>query len=202
MKILLVLPPFLRLHGLKLGYFPLGLGYLAAYVEKNGFDVKMYNAELGEEYLRAPKGSIDKDAFKTYINKLEDPNDLIWQEVRSILRNVAPNVVGISVMTTKYGSAKKIAQIAKEVNPSSIVVWGGPHPTIRPEEVLRDANADFAVKGEGEQTFLELLRLFLETGHLQPTALAGIDGLVYHKGDATATTPDRSVIVERAHRPV
>ncbi len=192
MKILLILPPFSRLHGLKIEYFPLGLGYLAAYVEKKGFDVKMYNAEMGKEPRIASSYSVYKKAFRDYINRMEDPNDFIWQEVKSVLRNVAPMVVGLSVMTAKSGSAKKISQIVKEFNPRSIVVWGGPHPTILPDEVLQDTNVDFAVRGEGEQTFLELCQALKKGSNI----FSEIKGLSYKKDNKIFHNTDRELITD------
>ncbi len=46
MKILLIRPPYTRLKQTgQAPYFPLGLGYIAAVLNKNGFEVNIYHVE-------------------------------------------------------------------------------------------------------------------------------------------------------------
>src|SRR5208283_4119973 len=69
---------------------PLGLAYMAAVLEQNGFEVKIYDCpvcELNHEKLRA-----ELDSFQ-------------------------PTIVGISSMTPTIDSALKSARVAKEVGP-------------------------------------------------------------------------------------
>lgn len=193
MRILLILPPFERLYGIGRGYFPIGLGYLAACLEKGGFDVQIYNAEMGEEKrLEQLKYSKYDNYYQNYRNRLVDDGHFIWQEVRYMLRKAAPDVIGLSVMTAKYGSAKKITDIAKEISPSTIVIWGGPHPTIQPEEVLRGANVEFVVRGEGEKTLLELCQV-LEDGSNE---FSHINGLSYKSEGGIFHNVDRDFITD------
>lgn len=67
-------------------------------------------------------------------------------------------VMGITAMTgsqIKYGI--ETAAMARRVNPEIIIVWGGIHPTLMPEQTLSHPLVDVVVLGEGEQTFLELV---------------------------------------------
>ena len=45
----------------------------------------------------------------------------------------------------------------KKDRPETIVVAGGPHPSVADEDVLKDENVEFVVRGEGEWTFAEVL---------------------------------------------
>ena len=46
MRVLLIRPPYTRLKGVgQAPYFPLGLGYVAAVLRDNGYEVKIYHAE-------------------------------------------------------------------------------------------------------------------------------------------------------------
>ena len=54
--------------------------------------------------------------------------------------------------------AIEISKIAKESG--KIVIWGGPHPTILPEQTLENPYIDSVVIGEGEHTFQELLKYY------------------------------------------
>jgi anaerobic magnesium-protoporphyrin IX monomethyl ester cyclase len=86
----------------------------------------------------------------------------------------AYDMVGISFMTTMIRGASLAAAAAKRRNPRTLVVAGGPHPTVAPASVLADVNFDMVAAGEGEVTLTELLR--------QNGDPAGIPGLIYRKG--------------------
>ncbi len=63
------------------------------------------------------------------------------------------NLIGISLMTNFFDNAIQITQKLKE-NYDIPILWGGIHPTIRPEECLN--YADMVCIGEGEETLVEL----------------------------------------------
>ncbi|MDM8521735.1 radical SAM protein [Desulfococcaceae bacterium HSG8] len=66
-------------------------------------------------------------------------------------------VVGISVMTgsqIKYGL--ETASLIRSSNPDAVIVWGGIHPSLLPEQTTKHPLVDVVVIGEGEQTFLEI----------------------------------------------
>ncbi len=66
-------------------------------------------------------------------------------------------MVGMSIMTAQLTSAVEIAARVREINPSIPIAWGGVHPTLYPEQVASSQYVDYAVKGEGENTLIELL---------------------------------------------
>jgi radical SAM superfamily enzyme YgiQ (UPF0313 family) len=188
-KILLIEPPFLRFMGFKCDWFPLGLGYIASVLRANGYDVKIYNVEFHtqQQYLQYAK-LIDKS--ESYYLGLKDDNHHIWKEVRSTIESYSPDVVGITVKSTKAGSAKKIAAICKSINPDNLVVAGGPHPSILPDQALNDKNIDFVVRGEGEFTFLKLLEALREKKSLQ-----SIEGLSFRQDGKTVHNKNRELAV-------
>lgn len=140
MKILLINPPVLKAVDPSLPRIlqekedpmpPLGLMYLAAYLEKNSnHEVKILDCELEK---------IDHAGLKEKLNEEK------------------PDIVGITVMTFTLLSAAKAARIAKEVNKNIKIVLGGPHVFIYPEETINLGIADYVVLGEGEETLKELL---------------------------------------------
>ena len=68
-------------------------------------------------------------------------------------------MVGIGSMTPTIESAFKSARVAKEACPDATVVMGGPHATFSGEEILASEKAvDIIVRGEGEETLLELAK--------------------------------------------
>ncbi len=111
-------------------YFPYGLLYLAALLEKYNIDVSILDYVIGEY----------------------NP-----QKFKSELKKINPRVVGINCFSYDIKPAFDIAKMTKEVLPYAHVVMGGPHPTGLPEHVLRSEYVDSAVMGEGEETLRELI---------------------------------------------
>jgi len=195
MRILLIEPPFDRLKKVKTFYFPIGLGYIATVLNKEGFYARIYNAELGKETF--PK--IDKnfyeallDRYPRYISALNNDNHYVWKEIKHVIKNFKPDIVGITTKTAKYPSAIKIAKLCKSLDKDSYVVLGGPHPTIMPTEVMKNKEIDFLIRGEGEQTFLELCTE-IKTGKHR---FNDIKGLSFKKSNEIVHNSDRSLIAD------
>lgn len=155
------------------------MGYIAASLIKDGHKVNIYNAEAPKTDEIVLPGTIGNllDAHADYIQALKDADNHIWQEIASTLAEYKPEMVGITVKTAKYSSACMISSLCKRYNQNCYVVWGGPHPTIQPQEVMSNNLVDFVVIGEGEMTMVELARAF-EEGKRD---LAQIPGLSFRK---------------------
>lgn len=196
-RVLLINPPFQRLKGIAHIYMPIGLGYLCSYISKYGrIDASIYNAEVPEisEKLIFHMKYQDMLRFhKKYTDALYDENNYIWKEARKVISDFGPDFVCLTVMTAKYDSALNISKIAKSVNGNCKVVWGGPHPTIDPDGVLRNSCVDFAVRGEGEATLKELIDTVSENANFS-SRLEQIDGLSYKSENGVKNNPDRKFI--------
>ena len=188
LKILLVNPPFHRLHGLEDVFFPIGLGYLASMLDIHGFNVKIYNMENSREQL--PLKWSDRNlnqklltGYESYLKALDDVNHPVWHELREVLREEKPDVLGLTAKSPCYPSAKKVAALYKKSNPEGIAVLGGPHATLAADEVIQDGIFNFCVRGEGEQTFLDLCTV-IENGTRQFSHIAGLsypsNGVAHH----------------------
>jgi len=100
---------------------------------------------------------------------------------------LAPDVLGLSAMTYEAGCLHEVARETRRRRPETTIVCGGPHPSVAAEDVLADPSVDFVVRGEGEQTFAELLG-GLREGREDWSACAGLswrrrDGVVLHNQD-------------------
>jgi radical SAM superfamily enzyme YgiQ (UPF0313 family) len=111
----------------------------------------------------------------------------VRETVERLVREQAPDVVGLSVMTFQRRTAKRVVELVRGLRPGVRVVVGGYDPSLAPS-AWSDGSADFVVRGEGELTFRELLRA-LESG----AGFAGIPGLRYRDGDAYRENPARPV---------
>jgi len=66
------------------------------------------------------------------------------------------DIVGISVHTITYSISFRIAELAK--NQGVIVIMGGPHVSFVDKEALESGVVDYVVRGEGEYSFLSLVK--------------------------------------------
>ena len=85
------------------------------------------------------------------------------------------NIVGIYCATKTLEESMEIAKIAKKTD--SIVIMGGPHPTLCPEDILCNENIDFVVIGEGEISFYELISAISEKQSIEKIKI--IEGIGY-----------------------
>lgn len=120
------------------GYQSLALGYLRAYAEAN-------------PRLRG------KAVFQTLDLTTEvDP----WWAAYRILR-MRPDVVAFSVSCWNARSTYETCSIIKGADHSVRIVLGGPEVSAIAEKVLAEnPGVDAVVRGEGEETFSELLRVY------------------------------------------
>lgn len=88
---------------------------------------------------------------------------LVQQSVRAtvekLVRQLDPQIVGMSVMTFQRKTALKIAGLVRALKPGVRIVVGGYDPSLAPDAYMHeDCGVDFIVRGEGEVTFRELVR--------------------------------------------
>jgi len=119
----------------------------------------------------------------------------VRQTVERLVREEAPDVVGLSVMTFQRATALAIARLIRQLRPSSRIVVGGYDPSLAPEAYASSPavdSIDFIVRGEGEHTFSELLR-WIESGG-GDAGISGIAGLSYRAGDGFVHNAPRPII--------
>lgn len=132
MKICFINPP----ADTKNPILPLGLGYLAAVLEENGYKVLI----------------IDGWA-----------EGLGVREIGKRLRREKPDIIGVTIMTPKLDVAMEVVNEAKKVLPKSLLLVGGPHPSALPYETIKsNKNINIVAIGEAEDTILEVVRAYKE----------------------------------------
>jgi anaerobic magnesium-protoporphyrin IX monomethyl ester cyclase len=140
---------------------PLGLAYIAAVLKNNGIEAKIIDLNVEAISLSA------------------------------YLSNEKPDIIGVSSIVTNVRSAFSIVEQAKRVLPESFMVMGGPYPSMMGTRLLtRHREVDAVVAGEGEYTFLELVKS-LQNGK----SLDAVDGLVFRKEDKIRSNPPPKPIV-------
>ena len=194
MKVLLIDPPFYRLIGYYNRYFPISLACLAGVLQKEGNKVLIYDADCNI-YPSKMEFSYLEDSYPLYLKLLKDNNHTVWEEMRKTIHNFNPDLVGITAWTTFVASAFKIASICKDEN--KLVVMGGPHISLKWDEVMKICpDVDFLVKGEGEETFLKLVKSIEDRGMSEEKdeLFKNIKGISYRWNGKIIHNPPREFI--------
>lgn len=111
---------------------------------------------------------------------------IVYQNLATEIKNFRPDLLGIRAVSQNYNRAIAAAKEAKKQHLP--VVMGGIHITCLPQVLTRDM--EVGVLGEGETTFLKLVRLFRRTGRLTNLDLAKIPGIAFwQKGKIVLTPP-------------
>lgn len=137
MKILLICP--VDREFLPPSVFPLGLGYIASILGKDGYDVRILD-----------------------LNGARDPS-LLDRELDSDRYDC----IGISSMITQYKRVKGIVKTIRVHDPLVRILLGGSGPSSHPALYLNNTSADIVCIGEGERTILELLDILENSGDLK-----------------------------------
>lgn len=176
MKFLLINPPISGYNERDLfGSEPLGLAYLAGYLESRSESVDILDCfALGMHQIYRWNGYLRKG--------------LTNEQIRLHLKDIQPTVVGIhSNFTMYYPDAREVAQIVRETIPNCRIIMGGAHATMEAESIVASGAADIVVRGEGEMTIFELLQAFKNN-----SALSDVLGLTYRNDDGRVLkTADR-----------
>jgi radical SAM superfamily enzyme YgiQ (UPF0313 family) len=167
MKILLIYPYFLeeRVHVEEIRVLPQGIFFVAALCRQHGYDVEILN---WYDIHRRPK------------------------EIRETLKKTRPDIIGFSILHANRWGGIDIAKIAREIDPTVQIVFGGIGATYLWEHLLANfADIDYVVLGEGEVCFLELIRC-LESGRAKD--IPTIRGLALRRdGKPVCTEPAEPV---------
>lgn len=163
-RIALVNPPHLKGVNRHPLFPPLSLAYLAAILERNNYEVQV---------MDCPVLNINHDQLKKDLSVFN------------------PALIGITSMTPTTPSVLRSARVAKEACPGSKVALGGPHATFMDKEILlEEKTADIIVRGEGEETLIEIVD---QLPHLHK--LDEVKGITFKKnGDEIIQTPNRPFI--------
>src|SRR5438034_9461733 len=148
---------------------------------------------MPEVVVRMPNGALTSLAGNVDSHHEVAVADLILVQrqvrgtVERFVREMKPDVVGLSVMTFQRHTAKKIIALIRRLNPAARIVAGGYDPSLDADAYMDDSYApvDFIVRGEGEITFRQLLRSIENNSGFD--SIAGLsyrrDGNVFHNSD-------------------
>ena len=145
---------------------PLGMLYIAAYLEKYGYNVRFIDAEH---------------------QKLTEEGTL--EQVRKYVKEEHNCYIGLTSTTVCFNRTLSLAKRLKEEYPSIPIVIGGAHISAVAEHVMNYECFDYGVIGEGEITTYELIECLQQGGNLE-----SVDGIVFRKNNQIIYTNPRKLV--------
>ncbi|NIA08552.1 MAG: radical SAM protein [Nitrospiraceae bacterium] len=175
MKILLIYPYCLedRIYDYDIKAVPIGLYYIGALLKENHYQVKILNWYD--------------------INKTPE-------KIKYTLLKEKPDLIGISILHANRWGGIEIAQIAKKLDPDVKITFGGVGATFLWRHLLTNfPEIDFIVIGEGEYTFLSLLRCIESKEY---NCIEKIKGIAFKRGNKAIRTEDAPFIEDIDSLPI
>ncbi len=145
MKVLLISPSYYP--AANASYFPLGLAYIAAYIKTEGHSVSGLN-----------------------FNHMEQTEREV--QLKEQIENNNFDIIGIGGLTVAFNEIDLIIKKIRQLDAKTPIVLGGGITSVEGQLMMETLKPDYAVVGEGELIFSELLSL-LEEGK-SPKKLQGI----------------------------
>jgi len=156
MKVLFINPNTRYLGTLLTVYPPLGILYMSSTLLGAGHEVKIIDADI---------------------------DNLNYPDIHKIISEYQPDIIGISMNTLQSRAAFETASKIKQ-NHDIKIIAGGPHPSALKEELLKKCKSlDAIAYGEGEETFLELVKHSEEGGDLSE-----VKGICFRDGNGEIRT--------------
>jgi len=104
------------------------------------------------------------------------------------------DIVGFSVMTMQVKNALEISDFIKKEYPDKKIIWGGIHPSLLPEQTIKDDSIDYLCQREGEECLYELCN---------EMPLKEIKNLVYKEEGKIIINPIRDFIdINKYDKPI
>ena len=132
-RVALVFPYFRTRAATELLFAPLGVATLAGQLRKLGIETRVFDCTFGT-----------------------------FEQLHADLTAYGPDIVGISSMVSLTRNTMRIAEMVREALPHSLLVAGGPMPSVFPRRFAR--HFDVVFRGEADLSFPRFCRDYFEHG--------------------------------------
>jgi radical SAM superfamily enzyme YgiQ (UPF0313 family) len=147
----------------------LGSAYIIAYLKKHGFNVEQF---------------ISEDSYNV--------NECVKK-----LMDYKPKIIGFTVYDSNFMQCALISEGVKAYNSDTIIIYGGPTPTVQSKEILNSIRSvDICVRREGEEIVLELLSNLVKNDfNLNQADLSDIKGITFRKENSICINPESNILL-------
>jgi anaerobic magnesium-protoporphyrin IX monomethyl ester cyclase len=146
-------------------HYPIGLAYLYSYLESKGMNVELLSLN-------------------------HKPFEFCFKEVISKIENFSPDIIGFQMLTANRVSSYRLIEHVHKNYPKIKLIIGGIHATVMYKQIIEKYPFLMAVLGEGELTFMELIKEFSK----KKPNFKKIDGVAFYENKKVVRTKPRQLI--------
>lgn len=157
----------------------LGLEYLSPFLKKEGFEVKVLDLCLADDWASEVRGFFSQDDFFAIGVNIRNVDDM--------------SVISRHFFVSEY---KEKIELIKSCT-STPIILGGPGFSLNPEAILDFCGVDLGIRGEGEESFPLLLNKMLNGDDFEE-----VPGLVMRKDGRFYSNPPKPLNLETLPIPI
>lgn len=160
MKILFLIPPVVYKRQPNIG-----MASLCAYLRKYDCDVTLW--DLNKDIKNINDGDDGFWAQEKYSEQFISEYKNVFEAWVKKIVEFDPDILGLNVWSTSRRQALYLAGCIKAIKPKCLIVFGGPEAVLGGQLFSEEKNVDIIVKGEGERTFLDIVRQYARNGKVK-----------------------------------
>ena len=146
------------------GVMPLAMGILSTIAKDLGCKVEYFETSFYQK-----EGSVPEERERTGEFKVCDRKNSIklfsYERLRNDfiekIENFRPDILGVTANSIEFEKFEELIEGIELIKPKPFVIIGGVHPTVAPEEVIKNSFVDALCRGEGEKSWEEFLLRFI-----------------------------------------
>lgn len=176
------------------GVMPLAIGILSSIAKDLECEVEYFETSFYQK-----EGSVPEERERTGEFKTSDrknliklfPHDRLRKDFFDTIENFKPDILGVTANSIEFEKFEELIEGIEVLKPKPFVIIGGVHPTVAPEEVIKNSFIDALCRGEGEKAWEEFLVKFINAKDL-----SSIDNLWVKTNSDIKKNPIRPLLSE------
>lgn len=160
LKILLITPPVIYSR-----QPPISTAYLASFLKSRGFETRAW--DLNTEICIPNDGDDYYWTQRINCRKFYEDNKGLFDKWTERIFEYNPVIIGFTVWSTTLFFSLKLAMRIKRRDKSKIIVFGGYWSNVEAEEIFDNPQVDIIVRGEGEESLLEIAEQYKNKGKIE-----------------------------------
>ncbi|MFC1578261.1 B12-binding domain-containing radical SAM protein [Thermodesulfobacteriota bacterium] len=151
------------------GVMPLAIGILSTIAKDLGCDVEYFETSFYQK-----EGSVPEERERTGEFKVSDrknsiallPHEHLTIDFFKKIEDFRPDILAVTANSIEFEKFEELIVGIEEIKPNPFVIVGGVHPTVAPDEVIKNSFVDAICRGEGEKAWEEFLVRFINDQNL------------------------------------